>query len=102
MAYCVPSVTGTVFYLGLKGKGSVGCTGFFNDNSTCTGNTLGANFLNMGSTGSTSWEDTHTSGVSAPSGTRSILITCFADGYTAGAIDQIYVNSGSSTGFGGN
>ncbi len=101
MEYCIPNVTGTVFYLGMKGKGSVGCLGMFNDGTTCTGNGLGPDFLNLAPTGSSSWQDTYTGGIPAPSGTHSILISCSADGYTSGAIDQIYVNQGSSTGFGG-
>ena len=101
MTYCAQNVTGTTFYLGMKGRGSVGCIGMFNAGTTCAGTTLGPDFLNLGSTGSSAWADAFTGAIPAPSGTHSVLIQCAADGSTGGAIDQIYLNQGASTGFGG-
>lgn len=99
MQYCFPSATAAIYYLGMKGKGGVGCTGGFYSDTNCT-NSNGYDFLNLGATTSSSWQDTYTPGVTAPSGTHSILIHCF-ESAGPGAIDQIYLNQGSSTGFGG-
>ena len=85
----------------MKGKGTVGCLGQFYSDTNCT-NATGYDFLNLGSTNTSSWTDTSTSGgVMAPTDTGSIQIHCFESNGTGGAIDQIYLNQGSSTGFGG-
>jgi hypothetical protein len=100
MQYCYASATGgATYYLGMKGKGNIGCLGQFYSDTTCT-TADGYNFLNLAPTDSSTWQDTSTMGVATPSTTRSILVRCFSNG-SIGAIDQIYLNKGSSTGFGG-
>jgi hypothetical protein len=101
MSYCYHTATSTTYYLGMKGKGTVGCVGQFYDDTNCMGNGLGPDFLNLAPTNSSGWQDTSTMGITAPSGTRSILINCFGNSGGTGAIDQFYLNQGSSTGFGG-
>jgi|GEM_PF-2338708 len=101
MNYCFHSATAATYYLGMKGKGSVGCIGQFYDDTNCVGNGLGPDFLNLAPTDSASWQDAGTVSATGPSGTRSILINCFESEGGTGAIDQIFLNQGSSTGFGG-
>jgi len=98
MSYCYHSATaGATYYLGMKAKGSTQCIGAYYGDTNCTDNQLGPDFLNVLSTGSSDWKDTGTSSV-APAGTKGIYIQCFNG---PGAIDQIYLNQGSATGFGG-
>lgn len=97
---CYDAATaGATYYLGMKGKGNVGCVGLFHADKTCT-NGIGPDFLNLSPTGSSTWQDTVTGGVVSPAGTQSIQIQCTANG-GPGAIDQIFLNQGSATGFGG-
>jgi hypothetical protein len=100
MSYCFKSATAATYFLGMKGKGNVGCIGMFNTDKNCTSG-IGPDFLNLAPTLSSTWQNTFTGGIAAPSGTQSILITCTNNGSGTGAIDEIYLNQGSSTGFGG-
>lgn len=100
--YCFGSaVAGTTYYLGLKGKGKVGCIGSFYQASNCQGVGAGSDWFNLAPTDSTSWTDASPQVATAGDGAHSILIHCLDNG-GGGAIDQIYLNAGSATGFGGN
>jgi hypothetical protein len=104
MSYCIRSLSaGTDFYLGTKAKvGPVGCIGQFYDGASCDGNGVGPVFLNLYTSGSSSWGDEATPGpIAAPTGTHSLNIDCQNYGDSNAYIDQIYVNKISSTGFGG-
>jgi len=99
--YCYKSaVEGTTYYLGMKGKGNVGCIGSFYTDTNCMGNGVGPDFFNLAPTGSAGWTDSGIQSATAGSGAHSIDIQCFDNG-GGGSIDQIYLNAGSSTGFGG-
>ena len=83
----------------MKGKGSVGCIGSFYDGSNCTGGGAGPDWFNLAPTYSTAWEDTGVQAATAGVGAKSIQFQCFEQG-GGGSMDQVYLNVGSSTGFG--
>jgi hypothetical protein len=99
--YCFKSATeGITYYLGMKGKGNVGCVGSFYTETNCSGSGAGSEWFNLAPTGSTTWMDATPQVATAGTGAHSIDIRCFDNG-GGGAIDQIYLNAGSATGFGG-
>jgi hypothetical protein len=99
MTYCYKSVVGgSTYYLGFMGRGGVGCMGQYFDGSNCDGNGLGPEFFNIGPTDSASWAPSYVPAINAYSSARSLLITCTANN-AAGAMDQIFLNRTSSTGF---
>src|SRR5512139_1305587 len=100
MSYCYKSATAATYFLGMKGKGAVGCVGMFYSDTNCT-TAAGYDFLNLAPTGSDGCQYTYTTCIAAPSGTQSILITCSGNNSGAGAVDQTYLNRGTRTGFGG-
>jgi len=103
--YCYTSnasIEGIRYYLGMKGKGNVGCIGEFFMGTNCTGDGAGSSvdWFNLAPTGTASWSDASPQNAMAGAGAHSIRIRCFEQG-GGGAIDQMYLNAGASTGFGG-
>ncbi|HEY8923085.1 MAG TPA: hypothetical protein VIU64_01820 [Polyangia bacterium] len=105
ITYCYRTggiLSGT-YYLGMKGKGSVGCNAGFNidlaGDMPCQGSGGGAILGLVAPTGSSNWADAIPQSATAPAGANSIFIQCFEQG-TGGSMDQIYLNAGSATGFG--
>jgi len=100
MSYCYKSIVGgSTYYLGFMGKGGVGCIGGYYSGSNCESNTaLGPEFFNIGSTNTTYWSPSWIPSITAYSTAHSLYITCTANN-GAGALDEIFLNQGSSTGF---
>ena len=99
MSYCYKSISpGYAYYLGFKGKGEVGCIGQYYDDSNCVGNGLGPEFFNIGGTGTSYWSPSWIPSITAYGTAHSLYITC-ASYNGAGALDEIFLNRGSSTGF---
>jgi len=102
ITYCYStggSIEGNRYFLGMKAKGSIGCIGSFYDGSNCTGGGVGPDWFNLAPTSSTAWEDTGVQAATAGVGAKSIQFRCFEQG-GGGSMDQVYLNVGSSTGFG--
>jgi len=103
ITYCYSpggSIAGNRYFFGMKGKGNVGCIGSFYMGANCTGDGAGPDWFNLAPTDSPSWADASPQAATAGDGAKSIQFRCFEQG-GGGSIDQVYLNVGSATGFGG-
>jgi len=100
MTYCYKSVVaGATYFLGFMGKGGVSCIGQFYTGYNCDGSGLGPEFLNVSYTGTSYWSPSYIASVAAQSTAHSVLIYCSVNGGDPGALDEIFLNQGTSTGF---